>query len=112
MIVLDPSIAKIVDTTDGIKEGGKYIINSGSEIDEIKKKLVGVSSHTLDATRISLDVLGNTRALNTIMLGALIRIAKLVSMDSVLDSLRERFTGTILDKNLILIKKGYDEVNE
>jgi len=33
-------------------------------------------------------------------------------MDSVLSSLKERFSGTILEKNLALVKKGYEEVKE
>jgi pyruvate ferredoxin oxidoreductase gamma subunit len=112
VIVLDQSVAKIVDTRAGIKKGGKYLINTKEEGTEFKDKIVGVDAYSLDATRISLDVLGNTKALNTIMLGALVKISKLVSMDSVLSSLKERFSGMILEKNLALVKKGYGEVKE
>jgi Pyruvate/2-oxoacid:ferredoxin oxidoreductase gamma subunit len=46
------------------------------------------------------------------MLGALIKTSKLVSMESIVNSLKERFSGPILEKNLILVQRGFEEVEE
>lgn len=112
VVVLDPTVVKIVDTAEGLKTGGGYVANMGSGVKEFKATLPNVRAFTIDATRISLDVLGSARALNTIMLGALIKASNLVSMDSVVNSLKERFTGPILEKNLTLLQRGYEEVEE
>ncbi len=44
------------------------------------------------------------------MLGALVNTSKIVLIDSVLKALEERFSGSILEKNLELVKKGYSGV--
>jgi len=111
VVVLDPTVLKIVNTTEGLKPGGGYVVNMNPE-DKFKAAVPKAKTFTIDATRISLDVLGNARALNTIMLGALIKTSKLVSMESIVNSLKERFSGPILEKNLILVQRGFEEVEE
>ncbi|WP_455364079.1 2-oxoacid:acceptor oxidoreductase family protein [[Eubacterium] cellulosolvens] len=112
VVVLDPSIIPIVEITEGLKKGGNLILNTKKMPDEINRelKLNTANPFTLDATRICLDSLGNTKALNTIMLGALVKVSELVSLESVVKSLEERFSGPILEKNIELIKQGYSEV--
>lgn len=112
VVVLDPTVIKIVNVTEGLKKGGKFLANSKEKPHELSSrlKLNGVDVYTLNATKISIDVLGNARALNTIMLGALIGATHLVSLDSILRALEDRFKGPILEKNIQLLKKGYREV--
>ncbi len=112
VVVLDPTVIKLVNVTEGLKRDGKLLVNSKEKPRELtsKLKLTGMDVYTLNATKISLEVLGNARALNTIMLGALVEASKLVSTDSVMKALEERFEGPILDKNMELVKRGCSEV--
>jgi pyruvate ferredoxin oxidoreductase gamma subunit len=101
-----------VNVSEGLKENGKLLVNSKEQSKEVisNLKLNNIDTYTLDATKISLDILGNARALNTIMLGALVKTSEIVSLDSVLKAIEERFKGSILEKNLELVKKGYSGV--
>ncbi|MBS7645437.1 MAG: 2-oxoacid:acceptor oxidoreductase family protein [Candidatus Bathyarchaeia archaeon] len=112
VVVLDPTVMKMVNVTEGLKEKGKLLVNSKERPRELSSRL-GIDSmevYTLNATRISIDVLGDARALNTIMLGALIGATSLVSLDSVIKALGERFKGSILEKNVQLLRRGFSEV--
>ena len=111
VVVLDPTLLEIVNITEGLKKTGKLILNMKKSPQEASHllKVKDVRTYTLDATRICLDVLGNTRALNTIMLGALVKATGLVSIESVMKSMEERFAGPLLEKNIELIKKSQAE---
>ncbi|MEM2123637.1 MAG: 2-oxoacid:acceptor oxidoreductase family protein [Candidatus Bathyarchaeia archaeon] len=112
VVVLDPTVIKMVNVTEGLWRKGKFLANSKESPRELSSKLNlnGVEVYTLNATKISIDALGDARALNTIMLGALVGATNLVSLDSILKALEERFRGPILDKNIQLLKKGFMEV--
>jgi pyruvate ferredoxin oxidoreductase gamma subunit len=112
VVVLDPTVIKMVNVAEGLKKGGMLLANSKEGPGELSSRLNlnGVEVYTLNATKISIDVLGDARALNTIMLGALVGSTNLVSLDSILKALGERFSGPILDKNIQLLKKGFMEV--
>lgn len=112
VVVLDPTVIHLVNVADGLKSGGKLLVNSEKKQNDLAASLNinHIDVYTLNATKISLDILGNTRALNTIMLGALVGISKFVSIDSIVSVLKDRFKGPILEKNLEMVKKGYNEV--
>ncbi len=109
VIVLDPSIMKIIDVTAGIKEGGIVVANSTKSPDELKnefKKNVKVA--TINATKIALDILGRPIT-NIIMLGAFLKMKPLVKIDDLVEPLTERF-GKIAQKNIEACKVAYEEV--
>ena len=112
VVVLDPTVIHLVNVVEGLKKDGKLLVNSEEKQNDLATSLnVGqIDVYTLNATKISLDILGNARALNTIMLGALVGVSKFVSIESILSVLKDRFKGPILEKNLEMVKKGYNEV--
>jgi len=77
---------------------------------ELKKELKAEKAKvfTVNATRIALDILGRP-IYNTAMLGALAKAAPLVSLDSLDKVVKERFPGTIGEKNVAVIKRAYEE---
>ena len=58
--------------------------------------------------RVALDILGRP-IYNTAMLGALIKVSPLASMDSLVKVITERFPGTVGEKNVAVIKKAFEE---
>ncbi|MBS7623573.1 2-oxoacid:acceptor oxidoreductase family protein, partial [Candidatus Bathyarchaeota archaeon] len=60
----------------------------------------------IDATGISLNILKSTRGLNTVMLGALTKATDVVSMKSLEEAVRSRFSGELLERNLELLVEG------
>ena len=108
IIVLDPGLVKVVNVTAGLKEGGIIIINSKKPLAEVaaefdKKWSVAV----VDATKIAQEVLG-VNMVNTAMLGALLKAAELVKMESLHEPIVERF-GRLGERNINSMKRSFVE---
>ncbi|UCH03293.1 MAG: 2-oxoacid:acceptor oxidoreductase family protein [Candidatus Bathyarchaeota archaeon] len=114
VVVLDDTVPRIVKVTDGLKRNGKLLINSIRNPRELKKELdvKDAKCYSVDATQISLDILGNSRAINTAMLGALVKSESLVSIDALNRVLKKRFGKTIAEKNIAVLLQAYKEVIE
>jgi pyruvate ferredoxin oxidoreductase gamma subunit len=108
--VLDPSLLTEVEVTAGMPRGGWLIVNT--EMDQltvqeaVKRKDINIA--TIDATRIALDILGRNIT-NTIILGALIRISHLFTLEELSDAIMKRFKGEVAGKNIQAIKKAIEE---
>ncbi len=111
VVVLDPTLLKNVNVTEGLKKGGKIIVNTDLSPKELKTQLngEGIKVFAVNATRISLDVIGRP-IFNTAMLGALVKTTNLVSLDSIFKVTLERFAGPIGEKNVAAIKRAFAEV--
>lgn len=111
VVVLDPTLLKNVNVTEGLVKGGKVVLNTQKKASEIRSNLgrEDVDCYTVDATRIALDVLGRP-IFNTAMLGALVRVEPLVKLDSVFKAIKERFPGALAEKNVKAIEVAYEKV--
>lgn len=108
LVVLDKTLVTAVKTLfDGIKEGAVMVINSPDAVTERLHPRLGVIG-SADATRIGLEEIGRPIT-NTCMLGVLAKTTGWVTLDSILASLPEYFSGTMLERNLKCIQRGYDE---
>jgi pyruvate ferredoxin oxidoreductase gamma subunit len=108
--VLDPSLLTEVDVTAGVHEGGWLIVNTTLNQRDIQS-IVGredINIATIDATRIALDVLGRNIT-NTIILGALIRVSYLFSLEELSDAVMRRFKDSIAAKNIEAIEQAIEE---
>lgn len=108
VLVLDPSILRLVDVTNGLKADGTLITNTRFSPEEIRKEL-GIQTRlaTVDATGIAKQELG-LPITNTTMLGALLRAVHLVDKDSLIEPLNERF-GRLAARNIKAFERAYDE---
>ena len=111
VVIVDPTLLGKIDVTRGLVEGGTVVAHSEKKPEDLRKEL-GVEKanvYTVNAARIALDILGRP-IYNTAMLGALIRAVPLVSMNSLIKVVKERFPGAIGEKNVAVIKRAYEEV--
>jgi len=83
----------------GLQNGGKIIINSDVTLDikeedlaELKAKKTGI--FYLPATQIAMEIGGTELSTNIAMLGGILKVTKLVSMESLKNAISERFGGT------------------
>jgi 2-oxoisovalerate ferredoxin oxidoreductase gamma subunit len=113
VVVLDPTLLETIDIGYGLIDGGKLVINTDLNSNDlnIKLKIKNAKTYTVDATRIALDVLGKPIT-NTAMLGAVVKAEPLIKLESICKSVSERFAGAIGEKNVDAIKKAYEEVTE
>jgi len=110
VLVIDPTLLSSINVTEGLKKGGLLIVNSPKDPHAVSADLKAAEFkvHTVDATRIAMDTFGKP-LFNTAMLGALVKVSGIVSLDSVLQVVSERFTGKIGELNLNAIKRAYEE---
>lgn len=114
VVVLDPTLLGTVPVTDGLKEGGRVLINSAHEPEELAAKL-GVNKeqvYVVDAKKISLEVMGRDMP-NAPMIGALVKVVGLVELPWVNQTFEKKFgakSEKIVADNVAAIKRAYDEV--
>lgn len=105
VVVLDPTLIKVVDVTEGLSKDELIIINTNQKVD-IKAKV-----KIVDATSIAMDVIGKP-FVNTPMIGALVGVTDIVSLNSVIEAIKERFPQPIAEKNIEAVKKTYEKIKE
>jgi len=109
--VLDPTLLKTVPVTEGLSEEGTIIINSKENPADVRKMLRTNKGKilTVPATEIAMKILGRPIT-NTGMLGGVVRATKIVRLESIEKVVRERFTQSIAEKNVAVIKEAHEEV--
>jgi len=109
LVVFDSTLFDVVNVTEGLKKDGMVIVNSEKEPDDLPiKGLKGLNVNTIDATRIAFDILG-ANIVNTAMLGAFSAFTGEVSKDSILEAVKEHFSGDMAEKNVQLVESTYKE---
>jgi 2-oxoacid:acceptor oxidoreductase gamma subunit (pyruvate/2-ketoisovalerate family) len=108
MMVIDPTLLKIPTLFSGLKPGGILIANVAQPFEkqpDKNLKLAGV----VNATQIALEVIGRDIP-NTCLLGAFAAATGWLKLDSIVASLKEYFSGDILQRNAQSTERGYREV--
>jgi pyruvate ferredoxin oxidoreductase gamma subunit len=108
--VLDPTLIKTIPVIAGLSEGGNVIINSSDNPAEVKRTLEADRGKfwTVPATEIAIKTLGRP-IMNTAVLGAVVRVTGIVSLESLEKVLKERFRQDIAEKNIAIVKEAYEE---
>lgn len=109
VVVLDPTLLG-PSAAEGLKPGGRMVINTPISPREVRSRLglKDVQVWTIDATTLALEVLRRPIT-NTVMLGALLKAAGVIKLDSLLEAVRERFRGEVGELNVKVIKTAYRE---
>ncbi len=116
VVVLDFTLLDSVDVIEGLPEEGVILVNTDANPEDIRKKLnlTRGKVYTVDATSISLGLLGRNLP-NMPMIGALIKVVPLLSLDNLLKGVNKKFgkkfSSKIVEGNVSAIKKAYEEVN-
>jgi len=107
IVVLDETLID-QNTIKGLKKEGAMLINT-KDGDRYSKMFPENKIVTFDATGLSLEILGKPIT-NTAMLGALIAVSEVVSLDSAIKGIAKEMKGTMATKNTELIKRAYQAV--
>ena len=109
VVVLDPTLLKNVNVTEGLKSDGIIILNTSKKPFEAKERYgFKFKMATVNAMRIALDVIG-IPVVNTAMLGAFLKATGILKLDSVLEAVKERFKGKAGEKNVEAVTRAYKE---
>lgn len=93
VVVLDTSLLKLVDVTKGLKDGGWTLLNTHKKPEEFREEIGKGRIATVDATNIAVENRLGSRTspiVNTAILGALVRISNVVSIDTLVESILEK----------------------
>ena len=110
--VLDPTLLKSVNVADGLDEkNGNIIVNTQENPVEVRKMLESSAGKvwTIKASEISMKILGMPIT-NTVMLGAVARVTRIVSLETVEKMINERFRADVAAKNFAVVKEAYQGV--
>jgi pyruvate ferredoxin oxidoreductase gamma subunit len=105
VVVLDASVMDVVDVLQGLKSGGKVLVNS-----QQKKEFDGYASSNVDLTGIALReklVVSGSPILNTPVIGALAKMG-IVSANSAKKAISEMFTD---ERNVKAAEAAYKEMS-
>jgi len=119
VVVLDPTLMESIDVIEGLAKDGTVLVNTQKTAEEIKKQLKITSQkvYVVDASKISKEILKRDIP-NTPMLGALIKVSKLLEFKPMLESVEARLhhkfptRPDVVDGNIKAIKKAHEEVKE
>lgn len=117
VIVVDETLIDVVEVTAGLKKEGAILINTEKSPEEIAPKLKGYEGRicTIDARKISMETLGRYFP-NTPMLGAIVRVAKLMDEGSFIESMETSFKHKfatkpqVIQPNMDAVKRALEEV--
>ncbi len=107
VVVLDPSLFRSSDVRSGLGDDGILIVNSAN--DPLSFATRGLHKIvTVDASRIALDIL-KLPVTNTVLLGALVRAADIISMDALIKAIKMRFNEEMSLHNIWAMERAFQE---
>ncbi len=108
VVVLDPSLLRIVNVEAGLKKGGLVILNTKKGMEEVRAE-TGIKARLalVDAARIAMETM-RVPITNTTMLGALVKATGVVDLDALRAPIQHRF-GPIAEKNMKACARAFEE---
>lgn len=113
LIILDATLVKSTNVLSGLKTGGSILVNSSSplEIFDFPEKYIAT---VVDAAAIAVQHNLGTKSIpivNTAILGAFAKFTGLVSIDAVVEAIKEG-VPTMPDENAEAAVQAYEAVTE
>jgi 2-oxoacid:acceptor oxidoreductase gamma subunit (pyruvate/2-ketoisovalerate family) len=112
VVILDKSLIKLTNVTEGLKPGGKIVVNASEMPAEFKTKAITDNFEVIlvNATRIALEIL-HKPIVNTAMVGAACRASGLVTLESLAKAITELFPGNQEEINQLTARRAYEEAH-
>jgi len=111
IVVLDPKLFELTDVTAGLKDGGIVVANSPRRPPVDEKYRV----FCVDATRIARElglIVSGWPVVNTTMLGAFVKATGIVGIDSVIEAIKNEFSGKLGELNAEAARRALEETRE
>jgi pyruvate ferredoxin oxidoreductase gamma subunit len=117
VVVVDDTLLASVDVTAGLKEDGAIIVNTTKSPEEVKPFLKGYKGKvcTIDARTISIETLGKYFP-NTPMLGAVVKVSKIMDekafLSDMVESFKHKFAKKpeVVEGNIKSLERAMQEV--
>ncbi|MEM1583475.1 MAG: 2-oxoacid:acceptor oxidoreductase family protein [Nitrososphaerota archaeon] len=118
--IYNPDVVIIIDRgmsqrfqpyIDGLKGNGMVFLNLGDDASHIDRSTLPPAAkvYTVDARKISVEEIGRP-IFNIPMLGGLVRVLKMPTLNIVEEVLSGRFSGELVEANIKILRRAYNEV--
>lgn len=110
-VVLDPSLLKVVNIQDSVKDGGLIIINTDLQPDSFQLRS-GLKIAVVDAVKIALKFHLLKEAapiVNTPLLGAFARAADIVTLEYIDQGLKKKLPAKAVAANSMAVNAAYEQ---
>ncbi len=115
IVILDPTLIGAIPLTEGLKTGGKIIINTEKKAEDFHfPDTENAKIYTVDCSSIALKYnLGTKEApiVNTPILGAFSRATGLVTIESIMTCIQEKIP-THKENNALAAKETYEKLRD
>jgi len=114
-VVLDDTLLRSENVDNNLDRDESLIVNTGKSEEYVRKEVPDFVGNikTIDASAIAMDIFGRNYV-NGIVLGKLIQVVEIASLESVKEQFAKIFKNKIGEeltrKNLIAIERGYDNL--
>ena len=108
VIIQDKTVIEPANAFHGIVNGGYALVNSQSELDSsIDAKNINLKC--VGASEIALKHIGKPLP-NAILLGSFSALTKIIKIESVIEAIKTKFSGSIAEKNVEAALVAYEEI--
>ena len=113
IVVMDETVLEGEEVANHLDKHESLIVNTAKDSEEIRKLIPHFEGkiHTINGTGIALKVTGNANP-NMVLVGQLLKISEVVSLESAAEIFRSVFTEKIgkelTEKNILAMHEGYD----
>lgn len=111
VIVQDPTILEEVNVFEGIKEGGKILINTEKDASALGLKNFGQQVFTASAEDLARKILGRP-IMNTALLGTFAGLTGELTLAAALNAVKKKFPGELGEKNVRLVEECYRQTEK
>ncbi|MEN2974133.1 MAG: 2-oxoacid:acceptor oxidoreductase family protein [Candidatus Caldarchaeales archaeon] len=111
VVIVDEGMSKNFHPyIEGLKENGLLFLNLGDASKLHKQDLPNsIRAYVVNAKKISLEEAGRP-IFNIPMLGGLVKLLRMPSLSIIEEVLSKRFSSDLLEVNIRILKRAYDEV--
>ncbi len=110
VIIVDSTLMRGFNCFSGLKENGIAIVNQREGI-EIPKTKAKQKVFVLPATEIALKTIGRPLG-NTTLIGAYAAATGEFDLDTLLEAIKNRFSGKAQEGNIEAVKQGYEFIKK
>ncbi len=111
VIILSPSLMQVVNVTEGLKKDGLVLINTTKKPEETD--LTDWRIATVDATGIAIQLgllVAGFPVVNTAIVGAFAKATGEVKLESFLETIRQKWSGSAGEKNAKAAEIAYERL--
>jgi pyruvate ferredoxin oxidoreductase gamma subunit len=100
--VLEPSLV-CIDVREGMKKSSVLVVNSDKPVE-----VDGRKTFVFDATNLALKSIGKD-IVNTAILGSFAKATGLVTLESLIKAVNEKFPGKLGELNVKMVRDAYEQ---